>query len=86
MQDAIDRIRPVFDAFLARFPLCYGYWQKYVTAESKLADAAAAERVLERGVASTPYSLDLWLFYTAWKRKQPLAEGAAQAQQQEIRK
>ena len=76
LQDAIDKIRSVLDAFLSRYPLCYGYWQKYATAENRLTDASAAEAVLERGVASTPYSTELWVFYVNWKRNQPDRDGS----------
>lgn len=67
----MDKVRTVLDHFLAKFPLCYGYWQKYANAESSLGDTASTEAVLERAVAATPYSIEIWLHYIAWKRKQP---------------
>lgn len=29
VQSNILKIRKVYDAFLAEFPLCFGYWKKY---------------------------------------------------------
>jgi hypothetical protein len=72
-QDDLEKLRAVYDAFLARYPLCYGYWKKFADAELKRGSADAAAHVYERGVASVPYSVDLWGHYAAFKQAQ---EGA----------
>lgn len=46
LQDDLQQLRTAYDAFLAQYPLCYGYWKKYAEAElrhgsSTEADAAA---------------------------------------------
>ena len=67
LQKDISKAREVFDDFLAKYPLCYGYWMQYVAAEASHGDQA--ETVLERGVAATPYSIELWLHYIDRLRK-----------------
>ena len=69
MQGDIGRIRPVYDAFLAEFPLCYGYWKKYADAEAKYISLQEASLVFDRGVAAVPYSVDLWGHYAMHKQK-----------------
>lgn len=60
-QGDVDKTREVFDSFLARYPLCYAYWRQYANAVA--AADGDAEAILERGVAATPYSTDLWIEY-----------------------
>ena len=67
LQKDISKVREVFDDFLAKYPLCYGYWMQYVGAEVSSGDKCAD--VLERGVAATPYSIELWLYYIDRLRK-----------------
>lgn len=69
MQGDIGRIRPVYDAFLAEYPLCYGYWKKYADAEAKYVSLQEASLVYDRGVAAVPYSVDLWGHYAMHKQK-----------------
>ena len=63
LQDDVQHIRSAYDAFLAEFPLCYGYWKRYAEAERRHGSNEAAAAVLERGVAATPYSTELWVAY-----------------------
>lgn len=42
---AIAATRGVFDRFLARFPLLFGYWKKYADLEFSIAGTEAAEMV-----------------------------------------
>ena len=56
----VHKIRAVYDAFLAEFPLCYGYWKKYADAEARLAGIDGVEHVYERATHAFPYSIDLW--------------------------
>jgi hypothetical protein len=73
--DALDisTIRMVYDAFLAVFPLTYGYWKKLAEHEWKYAtsvkpiggaaDTTATRTVYERSVASAPHESACWLNY-----------------------
>jgi pre-mRNA-processing factor 39 len=64
---AITALRDVYDRFLAKFPLFFGYWKKYADLEFSIAGTEAAEMVYERGVASITNSVDLWTNYCAFK-------------------
>jgi len=66
--DDIERIRAVYEPFLAAFPLCYGYWKKYADAEHRHGNVDAALQVYDRGVTATPHSLDLWGHYAAYRK------------------
>lgn len=68
LQGDIEKARTVCNEFLSKYPLCYGYWQQYATAESNHGDRARA--VYEQAVATTPYSPDIWGYYIEWLRKQ----------------
>ncbi|KAL9126059.1 MAG: hypothetical protein Q9217_004837 [Psora testacea] len=59
--------RDIYDRFLAKFPLLFGYWKKYADLEFSIAGTEAAELVYERGVASITNSVDLWTNYCAFK-------------------
>ena len=59
----------MYDAFLAEYPLCYGYWKKYADAEAKYVSLEEASNVYDRGVAAVPYSVDLWGHYAMHKQK-----------------
>lgn len=62
MQGNLLKIRRVYDAFLAEFPLCYGYWKKYAEHEAPGSVEKAVE-VYERAVQAVTYSVDIWLHY-----------------------
>ncbi|EGD90546.1 hypothetical protein H112_02010 [Trichophyton rubrum D6] len=64
---AITATRTVYDRFLAKFPLLFGYWKKYADLEFSIAGTEAAEMVYERGVASITNSVDLWTNYCTFK-------------------
>ncbi|KAK2792491.1 hypothetical protein FQN51_001664 [Onygenales sp. PD_10] len=64
---AITSTRTVYDRFLAKFPLLFGYWKKYADLEFSIAGTEAAEMIYERGVASITNSVDLWTNYCAFK-------------------
>ncbi|CAA3001589.1 pre-mRNA-processing factor 39-like isoform X1 [Olea europaea subsp. europaea] len=59
----ILKIRKVYDAFLAEFPLCYGYWKKYADHEARLSSVDKVAEVYERAVQGVTYSVDMWLHY-----------------------
>lgn len=42
---AITATRTVYDRFLAKFPLLFGYWKKYADLEFSIAGTEAAEMV-----------------------------------------
>ena len=67
-QNDPTKLRETYDGFLAAFPLCYGYWQKFADAEARFRGAEAAQAVYERGVAAIPNSIDLWLHYCQFKQ------------------
>ncbi|KAA8543419.1 hypothetical protein F0562_021086 [Nyssa sinensis] len=62
-EDNIFRIRKVYDAFLAEFPLCYGYWKKYADHEARLGSIDKVVEVYERAIQGVTYSVDIWLHY-----------------------
>ncbi|XP_048230542.1 pre-mRNA-processing factor 39-2 isoform X3 [Ricinus communis] len=61
--DSIEDIRLVYDSFLSEFPLCYGYWRKYVNHNIRLSTIDKVVQVFERAVLSATYSVDLWVDY-----------------------
>lgn len=63
VQNNILKIRKVYDAFLAEFPLCYGYWKKYADHEAHLGSIDKVVEVYERAVQGVTYSVDIWLHY-----------------------
>ncbi|KAI9777576.1 MAG: hypothetical protein M1835_005193 [Candelina submexicana] len=64
---SIAATRDIYDRFLAKFPLLFGYWKKYADLEFSIAGTEAAEMVYERGVASITNSVDLWTNYCVFK-------------------
>ncbi|KAF3436089.1 hypothetical protein FNV43_RR23181 [Rhamnella rubrinervis] len=62
-ENNILKIRKVYDAFLAEFPLCYGYWKKYADHETNLGSIDKVVEVYERAVQGVTYSVDIWLHY-----------------------
>ncbi|XP_056113274.1 pre-mRNA-processing factor 39, partial [Rhinichthys klamathensis goyatoka] len=55
--------RQALNAFLVRYPLCYGYWKKFVDLERRAGHNDKAEEVCERGLKAIPLSVDLWIHY-----------------------
>ncbi|KAJ9524287.1 hypothetical protein QJQ45_008511 [Haematococcus lacustris] len=66
--DDLERLRAVYEPFLAAYPLCYGYWKKYADAEDRHGNVDGALQVFERGTAATPYSMDLWGHFANYKK------------------
>lgn len=64
---AIAAMRDVYDRFMARFPLFFGYWKKYADIEFSIAGTERAESIYERGVSSCHASVDLWTNYCGFK-------------------
>jgi pre-mRNA-processing factor 39 len=61
-----DTLRSVYDRFLARFPLFFGYWKKYADITFAVSGSEDTERIYERGTASCR-SVDLWACYVSFK-------------------
>ncbi|KAI4904162.1 hypothetical protein NFI96_013819 [Prochilodus magdalenae] len=55
--------RRALNAFLAIYPLCYGYWKKFADLERRAAHNSKAEEVCVRGLKVIPLSVDLWIHY-----------------------
>lgn len=51
------------EAFLARYPLCYGYWKKFADLERRSGLNDKAEEVCIQGLQAIPLSIDLWIHY-----------------------
>ena len=64
---AIQLVREVYDAFLEKFPLFFGYWKKYADLEFGIGGPETADMVYERGVSAVPSSVDLWTNFCAFK-------------------
>ncbi|KAI9922051.1 hypothetical protein PsorP6_000197 [Peronosclerospora sorghi] len=74
-----ETVEATYDRFLAEFPLCFGYWNKYALYEyglsSKIREDGVstvatpeeakqnARGVYERGVVAVRYSVDMWMKY-----------------------
>lgn len=65
--ESIAIMRDVYDRFLARFPLFFGYWKKYADLEFAITGSERAENIYEMGVTSCHASVDLWTNYCAFK-------------------
>ncbi|XP_050231299.1 pre-mRNA-processing factor 39-2 isoform X2 [Mercurialis annua] len=61
--DSVEYICLVYDSFLSEFPLCYGYWRKYVNHIIRLCNGGKVVEVFERAVASATCYVDLWVDY-----------------------
>ncbi|XP_017329710.1 pre-mRNA-processing factor 39 [Ictalurus punctatus] len=55
--------RQALGAFLARYPLCYGYWKKFADLERRAGHNQKAEEVCMQGLTVIPLSVDLWIHY-----------------------
>lgn len=59
----IDDGREAYDAFLHRYPYCYGYWKKYADLEKRKGLKDRVMMVFERGITAITLSADLWIHY-----------------------
>ncbi|KAF9921905.1 hypothetical protein FBU30_008026 [Linnemannia zychae] len=59
----IANVRVLYDAFLEKFPLCFGYWKKYSDLEFLSRGVEGAIEIFERGVKGIANSVDLWVQY-----------------------
>ncbi|TRY76315.1 hypothetical protein TCAL_12029 [Tigriopus californicus] len=58
-----DEAREAYEAFLFRYPYCYGYWKKYADYEKRREHPDRCQRVFDQGLKAIPLSADLWLHY-----------------------
>lgn len=59
----LESSRKALEAFLARYPLCYGYWKKYADLERRAGNGSKAQEVCIQGLQAIPLSVDLWIHY-----------------------
>ncbi|XP_069027878.1 pre-mRNA-processing factor 39 isoform X3 [Embiotoca jacksoni] len=59
----ITASRRALEAFLTRYPLCYGYWKKFADLERRAGYNDKAEEVCIQGLQAIPLSVDLWIHY-----------------------
>ncbi|KAI5927791.1 pre-mRNA-processing factor 39 [Camillea tinctor] len=64
---ALSTLRDVYDRFLLKFPLLFGYWKKYADLEFNISGPESAEMIYERGCASITNCVDLWTSYCSFK-------------------
>ncbi|KAI1840649.1 hypothetical protein JX266_013156 [Neoarthrinium moseri] len=64
---ALAALRDVYDRFLLKFPLMFGYWKKYADLEFNISGPESAEMIYERGCASITNCVDLWASYCSFK-------------------
>lgn len=46
-QNDIEAAREAYDAFLAHYPYCYGYWRKYADYEKRKGNKKKCEEVCQ---------------------------------------
>ena len=63
IEEYLPKIWKAYDAFLAEFPLCYGYWKKYADHEARSGSAKNIVEVYEWAVQAVTYSVDIWRHY-----------------------
>lgn len=66
----IDEGREAYDAFLLRYPYCYGYWKKYADLEKRKGSPEKCMEVFDRGMKAIPLSADLWIHYLNHVKKE----------------
>ncbi|XP_008325063.1 pre-mRNA-processing factor 39 isoform X2 [Cynoglossus semilaevis] len=62
-ENHVTASRQALEAFLARYPLCYGYWKKFADLERRAGFNSRAEEVCVQGLRAIPLSVDLWIHY-----------------------
>ncbi|XP_057419646.1 pre-mRNA-processing factor 39-2 isoform X2 [Lotus japonicus] len=64
--DNVEKICLVYDHFLSKFPLCYGYWRKYAAHMARLCPADKVVEVFEQAVLAATYSVGMWVDYCSF--------------------
>ncbi|KAH7720376.1 pre-mRNA-processing factor 39 [Aphelenchoides avenae] len=78
-QDDERAIREVYEAFLRRYPYCYGYWRKFAEMERRHHHYDKCLDVYQRGVDAIPMSVDLWMSYIEYIKV--ISQGQRQAKE-----
>lgn len=50
LQNDAEAAREAYDAFLAHYPYCYGYWRKYADYEKRKGHRKKCEEVSKNGI------------------------------------
>ena len=66
--------REAFDAFLFRYPYCYGYWKKYADFEKRKGTNECCMAVFERGFKAIPLSTDLWIHFMNYVKAEHVSD------------
>lgn len=66
LQDDVEEICLVYDHFLSKFPLCYGYWGKYAAHMTRLCTTDKVVEVFEQAVLAATYSVGMWVDYCSF--------------------
>lgn len=61
--DDLTKVRRSLLGLLKEYPLCFGYWKRLAGHEKRHKNLQEAEEILEKGVAATPRSHQLWTYY-----------------------
>ncbi|KAJ8761333.1 hypothetical protein K2173_001389 [Erythroxylum novogranatense] len=64
--DNIEIICLVYDSFLSKYPLCYGYWRKYADHCMRLCSIDKVYEIYERAVCAATYSVNIWVDYCSF--------------------
>merc|ERR1719348_467600 len=56
----LDDGEEAFNAFLKRYPYCYGYWKKFADFEKRNGTPEKVMEVFAKGTNAIPLSTDLW--------------------------
>jgi len=62
-KNELDTGREAYNAFLKRYPYCYGYWKKHGDFEKRNGTRETTMAVFDRGLAAIPLSADLWIHF-----------------------
>ncbi|KAK7318888.1 hypothetical protein RJT34_03595 [Clitoria ternatea] len=64
--DNVEKICLVYDHFLSKFPLCYGYWRKYASHMACLCTMDRVVEIFENAVLAATYSVGMWVDYCSF--------------------
>ena len=55
-----ERVAPTFESFLAKFPLCFGYWCKYADLQRRLGEAGSVDAAEAQADAVEDHLAEFW--------------------------
>jgi len=74
-KNVLDEGEEAFNAFLKRYPYCYGYWKKFADFEKRNGTPEKVMEVFAKGTSAIPLSTDLWIHFMnhckAVKKEEP---------------